>query len=147
MCSCRTCAGPPSESKLIARAAAAALSDGHSPAELAAHREQFFAALADDFNTPRALASLHGWLSDVADHPGAGNDDLVQMLTVLGLETLLLPDANAAEPDAAALALLAAREEARAAKDWELADSLRDQLALLGWGVRDGDDGAKLVAL
>lgn len=129
------------------RAAAAALSDGHSPAELAAHREQFFAALADDFNTPRALASLHGWLSDVADHPGAGNDDLVQMLTVLGLETLLLPDANAAEPDAAALALLAAREEARAAKDWELADSLRDQLALLGWGVRDGDDGAKLVAL
>ena len=69
------------------------------------------------------------------------------MLTVLGLETLLAPDANAAEPDAAALELLAARESARAAKDWELADSLRDQLALLGWEVRDGDDGAKLVAL
>ncbi len=129
------------------RAAAAQLSDGHSPTELAAHREQFFAALADDFNTPRALAALHGWLAGAADHAGAGNDDLVQMLTVLGLETLLLPDANAAEPDAAALELLAARESARAAKDWEQADSLRDQLALLGWEVRDGDDGAKLVAL
>ena len=35
----------------------------------------------------------------------------------------------------------------RAAKDWEQADLLRDQLAALGWEVRDGDDGAKLVAL
>ena len=69
------------------------------------------------------------------------------MLTVLGLETLLTADANAAEPDAAALSLLAAREAARAAKDWEQADLLRDQLAALGWEVRDGDDGAKLVAL
>jgi cysteinyl-tRNA synthetase len=69
------------------------------------------------------------------------------MLTVIGLETLLLPDANAAAPDAAALELLAAREAARAAKDWEQADLLRDQLATLGWEVRDGDDGAKLVAL
>ena len=129
------------------RAAAALLTDGHSPAELSAHREQFFAALADDFNTPRALAALYGWLSDVAAYPGAGNDDLVQMLTVLGLETLLVPDASAPEPDAAALELLAAREVARQAKDWEQADSLRDQLAALGWDVRDGDDGAKLVAL
>lgn len=128
------------------RAAAAQLGDGHSPPELAGHREQFFAALADDFNTPRALAALHGWLGDAAAQPGAGNDDLVQMLTVLGLETLLLPDAGAAEPDAAALELLAAREAARAAKDWEQADLLRDQLAALGWEVRDGDDGAKLVA-
>jgi cysteinyl-tRNA synthetase len=129
------------------RAAAAQLSDGHSLPELAGHREQFFAALADDFNTPRALAAMPGWLADAASQPGAGNDDLVQMLTVIGLETLLLPDANAAAPDAVALELLAAREAARAAKDWEQADLLRDQLAALGWEVRDGDDGAKLVAL
>jgi len=58
-----------------------------------------------------------------------------------------VPDASAPEPDAAALELLAAREVARQAKDWEQADSLRDQLAALGWDVRDGDDGAKLVAL
>ncbi len=129
------------------RAGAALLTDGHSPPGLAAHREQFFAALADDFNTPRALAALHGWLADVAASPGAGNDDLVQMLTVLGLESLLAPDVSAEQPDDAALELLAAREAARATNDWELADSLRDQLAALGWEVRDGKDGAKLVAL
>jgi cysteinyl-tRNA synthetase len=35
---------------------------GPSPAELGAHREAFFAALADDFNTARALAALYDWV-------------------------------------------------------------------------------------
>jgi cysteinyl-tRNA synthetase len=42
-------------------------------------------------------------------------------------------------------ALLAEREEARAAKDFERADAIRDKLAELGWEVRDSAEGAKLV--
>jgi cysteinyl-tRNA synthetase len=37
------------------------------------------------------------------------------------------------------------REEARASKDFERADALRDRLAELGWEVRDSADGPSLV--
>jgi cysteinyl-tRNA synthetase len=37
------------------------------------------------------------------------------------------------------------REEARTAKDCARADELRDQLAELGWTVRDSADGPTLV--
>ena len=33
------------------------------------------------------------------------------------------------------------RDEARAAKDWATADSLRDELVALGYEVSDGPDG------
>jgi cysteinyl-tRNA synthetase len=42
-------------------------------------------------------------------------------------------------------ALLAEREEARAQKDFERADRIRERLAELGWEVRDSADGARLV--
>ena len=41
--------------------------------------------------------------------------------------------------------LLAEREQARAAKDFDRADQIRDQLAELGWEVRDEAGGARLV--
>jgi cysteinyl-tRNA synthetase len=42
------------------------------------------------------------------------------------------------EPTAA---LIAARNAARAAKDWSEADRLRDELVKLGWVVEDGAEG------
>ncbi len=47
--------------------------------------------------------------------------------------------------DEGAEKLLVEREEARAAKDFERADSIRDELAEMGWEVRDSADGARLV--
>ena len=117
---------------------------GPSPEELSGHREAFFDALADDFNTPKALAALHAWLKGASGIDSPGNEDLVAMLTCLGLESLLEP-AVEAEADEEALALLREREEARAAGDFERADALRDELAALGWEVRDGAGGAELV--
>ena len=49
------------------------------------------------------------------------------------------------EADPEAERLLAEREQARAAKDFDRADAIRDQLGDLGWEVRDGADGARLV--
>ena len=46
-----------------------------------------------------------------------------------------------------ALDLLAARTEARKAKDWARADAIREQLKALGYGVEDTKEGAKLKAL
>jgi cysteinyl-tRNA synthetase len=74
--------------------------------------------------------------------PGAG-DAVFEMLFLVGLESLADPDAEG--PDDAALALLANREQARADRDFETADRIRDELAALGWEVRDSADGASLV--
>jgi cysteinyl-tRNA synthetase len=64
------------------------------------------------------------------------------MLPLLGLESLLAP-AETADPEAERL--LAEREEARAARDFELADRLRDELAERGFEVRDTPGGARLM--
>jgi cysteinyl-tRNA synthetase len=119
------------------------LSDAESPADMRALRDGFFAALAEDFNTSRALGLLFEWIREAnrREEP-VGRGDLVEMLGVLGLESLA-EDAEAAGPRE--LELLDRRQAARAAKDWAAADSLRDELAERGWTVRDGPDGAELV--
>jgi len=128
------------------REAARRLAPGPSPDELAGLKERFFAALADDFNTPAALAAVFDWIKEAnRREPGTGDADLREMLGVLGLDNLLDPDAGDGEPDAAARELLERRETARAARDFAEADRLRDELAAQGWQVRDSADGPQLV--
>jgi cysteinyl-tRNA synthetase len=122
------------------REAGRRLGQGPSPAELEPLRERFFEALADDFNTARALGALNEWLA--AAGPGAGAAHLQQMLGVLGLESLLAPDEQA--PDQV-VALAEQREQARAARDFQAADRLREQIAEHGWEVRDGAGGFELL--
>ena len=118
---------------------------GPSPEFLAPHREAFFAALANDFNTPDALAALFGWVREAnRSEEAVGNADLVEMLSVLGIEALLAR-ADDAPPEVVALA--DRRTAARDARDWAEADRLRDQLHELGWEVRDGPDGPELVRI
>jgi cysteinyl-tRNA synthetase len=86
--------------------------------------EQFEAALDDDFNTPDALAVMHGW----RDH-----DLLRRGLEVFGLESLA--QSEAAPSDLEQLARQ--RAEARARKDFAESDRLRDEIESAGWEVRD----------
>jgi cysteinyl-tRNA synthetase len=116
---------------------------GESPDELAVHRDAFFDALADDFNTAKALPALYEWIGAANKLPdGAGDSHLREMLSVLGLESLLSAEEG---PPPEAVALAERRGAARAAKDWGEADRLRDQLRELGWEVRDGPQGPELV--
>jgi cysteinyl-tRNA synthetase len=75
------------------------------------------------------------------DLPGAP-EALKEMLELVGLESVAEAETGG---DAAAEALLEERQQARAAKDFARADEIRDELATLGWEVRDGVGGAKLV--
>jgi cysteinyl-tRNA synthetase len=125
------------------REAGRRLASGDSPAELEVHRDAFFDALADDFNTAQALPALYEWIGAANKLPeGTGDAHLREMLGVLGLESLLEAE-EAAPPEAVALA--ERRADARAAKDWAEADRLRDELRDLGWEVRDGPQGPELV--
>jgi cysteinyl-tRNA synthetase len=93
--------------------------------------ETFAAALEDDFDTPAALAVMHDWAS-------SGQHDLLRRgLAVFGLESVA--DRQAAPPNVVELA--GRRASARAARDFETSDRLRDELAALGWVMRDGPDG------
>ncbi len=127
------------------REAARALIDGSSPSWSPALRERFVAALAADFNTPRALASVFDWVREANRHPAGtvGAADLGAMLGVLGFANLLERERPPAPPDV--VELLQARESARAERDFARADALREQLRRLGWEVRDGPDGPELL--
>ena len=118
---------------------------GDSPEALAPHRDAFFDALADDYNTPRALAALAEWIREAnsAEAP-VGDAHAREMLAMLGLENLL--DADEGAP-AEVVELAEQRGAARAARDFAEADRLRDELRARGWEVRDGPEGAELVPI
>jgi cysteinyl-tRNA synthetase len=113
----------------------------------AARFEAFKDALADDFNTPRALAEVFELVGEANRGEvdgGQAAGAIAEMLDLVGLSTLTQPD-EGAEADPEARELMREREEARAAKDFARADELRDRLAELGWTVRDSGDGPTLV--
>jgi cysteinyl-tRNA synthetase len=106
-------------------------------------RQAFLDALADDFNTPQAFAVVFEIVAEGnrRELPGA-REVLAELLPLLGLDSLV-DEEEEAPPEA--LALLEEREKARAAKDYDRADALRDELAGMGWEVRDEAGGARLV--
>jgi cysteinyl-tRNA synthetase len=121
-----------------------------SPPEMSRHREAFFDALAEDFNTPKALASLFEWVREAnrREQP-TGDADLREMLAVLGLADMTPPegvgDVAAIDPEAHRLAQ--EREQARRERDFKRADVLRDQITARGFEVRDGPQGPELIPL
>ncbi|HEX3608188.1 MAG TPA: cysteine--tRNA ligase [Solirubrobacterales bacterium] len=127
------------------RGGSAGPSPGSPHDSVASRVESFRDALADDFNTPRAMAEVFELVGeanrgDVLGAPGA----LAEMLAIVGLGSLTQPDEGAVADDESEK-LLEERQAARAAKDFGRADEIRDRLAELGWEVRDGTEGAKLV--
>jgi len=96
--------------------------------------EPFAAALEDDFNTPEALAVMHGW----RDH-----NLLRRGLGVFGLESLAESETAPAELEQLARQRLEARER----RDFDEADRLRGEIEVAGWEVRDveAEPGFQLV--
>jgi cysteinyl-tRNA synthetase len=119
------------------------------PEGMGPYVERFFDALADDFNTPAARAALFDWIAEANRRLDAGETlgrgRLVEMLHVLGLERLL--EADEAGPPEEARQLAERRDEARAARDFDEADRLREELASMGWEARDTAGGTQLVPI
>ena len=121
----------------------ATLPPGEPDEFLREKRQAFLDALADDFNTPQAFAVLFEIVNEGNKRELSGaREVLTELLPLLGLDSLI--DEDEAAP-AEALDLLEEREKARAAKDYGRADELRDELAGMGWEVRDEAGGARLV--
>jgi cysteinyl-tRNA synthetase len=119
-----------------------------SPSDMARHRDAFFAALANDFNTSAALASLFEWVREANSRgDGVGDGDLREMLSVRGLGELTPLEAvgDVAAIDPEAVSLLEQREQARAVRNFEEADRIREQLRRRKWEIRDGPNGPELI--
>jgi cysteinyl-tRNA synthetase len=122
--------------------------DSDLPSVLAEARTAFGAALDDDLNISAALGAVFDLVRELnrriearslstAD-AGAALASLRDLDRVLGV----LPD-PADALDSETLELLAAREAARAARDWAGSDRLRDELAERGIAVEDTRDGQR----
>jgi cysteinyl-tRNA synthetase len=104
------------------------------PSEPGGDWEAFATALDDDFNTPEALAILHGWRDQELLRRG---------LEVFGLESL----AESASAPRELEELARQRAEARGRRDFDEGDRLRGEIEAAGWEVRDvdADPGFQLV--
>ena len=112
-------------------------SEDTSAADLAndAGWQELVAALEDDFNTAAALAIFHGWRA-------TGQHALLRRgLALFGLDELEVEDAAPSE----LTSLAQARVAARAGKNFDEADRLREQIGQAGWDVRDTASGFELV--
>ena len=125
--------------------------------------EEFHKAMQDDFNTAGALGSISRVMRTARELVSGKKTperlslgaqlsrDLREICSVLGLlqsdpaaavldlKTRLLPELGITEPEIDAG--IAARQAARAAKDFAAADRVRDELAGRGIELRDGPSG------
>ena len=124
-------------------------------ADLDPYREAFLAAMDDDFNTPKAMATLHELARMVNRMLDSGQPinhgtlaAIDQMFSELGGQILGIipdqlepPEVRSGLVDGLMDLILSIRQEYRAAKDWARADAIRQRLAELGIIVEDRPEG------
>lgn len=110
-------------------------------------RDDFWLALADDLNTPEALAAIFTLVSDL----NAQDDRAALTREERDAALAFLEETNAifaAWPheevslDAEVEALIAARKAAKVAKNWAESDRIRDELKAMGILLEDRKDGS-----
>ena len=122
--------------------------EGALPPELARHVAEFFNALDDDLNISGAMGQLFDLIreSNSALDQGALTPAQTAQLLVgwERINSVLACQRDAVPVPAEVLALVEQRQQVRAAKGWAESDRLRDEIAALGWVVKDTKDGPKL---
>lgn len=114
-------------------------------------RTLFTEALADDLNISPALAALFDLVREInclCDADKVGKEEAQKVLNLLEqFDQVLgvLPLQTSTEEISRELQqLLAAREAARASKNWKAADAARDQILASGYVIEDTPAGARL---
>ncbi len=117
----------------------------------AAVPEELIAALEDDINTPKAMAEFFSLARTLnkSNDPAEMESLAAQMYAageLMGLlgsdpEAWFAGDTDGDMPSDEIEALIAKRNEARAAKDFAAADAIREQLASAGVAIEDGAGG------
>jgi len=102
---------------------------------------RFREVMDDDLGTPAAMAMLFDLVTRAnSDQDTAAAAAAFEICRAVGLELRT----TSGEIGEKALELARRRDEARAAKDWALADALRDELIEMGYEVEDTPTGTRL---
>ncbi len=126
--------------------------EGEAPAQALADvkeaQEQFIRVMDDDFNTADGISTIFELVRKINTAVSAGNatkgtlkaynDEFTALTNVLGL---LYNNNDEEQIPAEITELIEKRKEARKAKDFALADSIRDQIKALGWVVEETRQG------
>ena len=117
-----------------------------------AYWEQFQNAMDDDFNAPEAMSVLFDIARDINRHRDSDSEKTAQLAYILKefaeVMGLLQRDPNqflqGDDDDVAKIeALIAKRNNARAEKNWAVADEARDELTAMGIELEDGPEGTR----
>ena len=110
-------------------------------------KAQFVEAMDDDFNTPRALAAMFELAREINRGKDEGADvlgaqgALRELSGVLGISLDETAETSAAGPFVQMLVNV--RTELRAARQFDIADSIRDRLSELGVTIEDTPEGTE----
>ena len=133
--------------KLIARIAALKDEGDHDEEACRALRESFDRGMGNDLNTAMGITALYDVLkADISGHDKLAliaDFDQVLSLDLLKAAEKLRAAAPEQESDPEIDALVAARTEARKAKNWAEAARIRDELKARGIVIEDTKDGVK----
>ncbi|MCX7049144.1 MAG: cysteine--tRNA ligase [Candidatus Sumerlaeota bacterium] len=117
--------------------------ESRTPSHESARLREFQNFLADDLNVPRALSVV--WASLKDEMPPSKKMALVYRFDdVLGLGFKELEERKEEIP-AEVMRLVEERAAVRKAKDWAASDRIRDQIAALGYNVKDTPQGAEIA--
>lgn len=122
-------------------------SDSSNPSDSEAkekHRDGFNAAVNDDLNMPQALAVMWGLVRDEELTPAAKLSLLYDFEKVLGLDLDKVTEEKSDDAPWEIMEIVNARIEAKKAKNFKLADELRDKVKELGWEIIDKKDGVEV---
>ncbi len=122
--------------------------DGEFLAALDGYRARFVTAMDDDLNTADAIGvifelvrELNTAMDGENPSPAAAKAGLSALEELTGVLGLLYARKEEKSPDGQVEALIAARNEARANKNWAEADRIRDQLKSMGIALKDTPQG------
>ncbi|MBD78647.1 MAG: cysteine--tRNA ligase [Crocinitomicaceae bacterium] len=117
--------------------------------------EQVYVEMSDDFNTPKAIAVLFELVNKInafennqlnlSSIKESTFDTLKKVFNSMVTDVLGLMDESDGESNKLQEVmnfLINMRDEARANKNWELSDKIRDDLSELGITLNDGKDGS-----
>lgn len=124
-----------------------------SSIDIASWRQSCYEAMSDDFNTPIVIANLFEgvkYINQIKEGAAMVTAEDLSVLKetihafvfdILGLENVAQKASGTDTLSGAVEVLIKLRQEARANKNFELADKIRDELAAVGIELKDGKEG------
>jgi cysteinyl-tRNA synthetase len=124
---------------------------GEDAADIEGLRNAIFTELANDVHTPKALAHLFAFINahNAKNFTEKANKDLIKLLSELNdIFAAWIFTERAEEVDDIPEEIKKLAEDrfnAKAQKNWELADTLRKEIAEKGYSIKDSRDGYDII--